>query len=268
MKTANQRKMKRIIRGNTTFVTDLSPFGDTLKEIFNIASQIPPEHLTPRTTTDSWIVLVILTLCALIVGFARVREKQIFLYLFQGVFFVRSLDDLEKEEYKSHSSGSLLFILLFFTITAGTIYWMVFVQFPLGEWDRRMLSVFAPSVYFIYQLIMTTGAARLSGNAEAVKELNYFSIILTQFFGLIFLVEFFISYFQPEYMSKSVWVMGITYLCYLIVRFLRGFWIAINQGVPWYYIILYLWTLEILPLLIAVRVLYYDEFQRWMDTFV
>ena len=264
----NKQKMKRIIRGNTTFVADLSPRANTLNEIFYIAPQVPPEHLTPRTTTDSWLVLVILTVCALIVAFARVREKQIFLYLFQGVFFLRSLDDLEKEEYKARSSGSLLFILLFFTITAATIYWMIFVQFPLGEWDRRMLSVFVPSVYFLYQLIMTTGAARLSGNAEAVKELNYFSIVLTQFFGLVFLVEFFVSYVQPEYMRKSAWIMGITYLCYLSLRFLRGFWIAIKQGVPWYYIILYLWTLEILPLLIAVRLLYYDEFQRWTDTFV
>jgi len=50
----------------------------------------------------------------------------------------------------------------------------------------------------------------------------------------------------------------------LLLRFLRGFWIVSKQGVPWYYIILYFWTLEILPLLIVVKLLYNDEFQTWI----
>jgi len=210
------------------------------------------------------LVLVLFTVCALIVAFARVREKQIFLYLLQGVFFLRPLDELEKEEYKARSSASLLFLLLFFTVTAGTIYWMFFVQLPSSHWQALVLPAFMPAVYFIYQLLMTSIAARVSGNSETVRELNYFSILLAQFFGLVFLVEFFVSYFQPEFIERSAWVIGITYLIYLILRFLRGFWIAMNQGVPWYYIILYFWTLEILPLLIVAKLLYYEEFQIWI----
>jgi|GEM_PF-2367619 len=265
MKTPDERKMKRMIRGNTTFVPIIQlNLEESLNDILNITSGPIPEHLTPRTDTDSALIIVLFSLCALIVAVARIREKQIFLYLFQGVFFLKPLDDLAKDEYKSRSSSSLLFLLLFITVTSGTIYWIYFVQLPLGQWHELLLPVFIPSIYFLYQLFITNLAARVTGNAEAVTELNYFAIILTQFFGLVFLVEFFVSYFQPEYIQETSWLLGMTYFVYLILRFLRGFWISIHQGVSWYYIILYFWTLEILPILIVVKLLYYDEFQTWI----
>lgn len=223
-----------------------------------------PAHLTPRTTTDSWLVIVLFSICALIIAIARVREKSVFLYLAQGVLFLKPLDDLSREAYKTRSAGSLLLLLLFFLITAGTVYWLFFVKVPFGQWEQMTIPVFVPSVYFLYQLMMTNLAARISGKPDAVTELNYFTLILTQFFGLVLLLEFFIIYFQPTFVESSVWLLGATYIVYLLVRLLRGFWITMSHGVSWYYIILYFWTLEILPLFVVARLLYYDEFQDWI----
>lgn len=223
-----------------------------------------PQHLTLRTTSESGVVLALFVACILLVAVARFREKQVFLYLFQAVFFLRPLDDLSKDEYKVRSATSLLFILQFLVITAGSVYWSFFRVEPLSNWNHLLIPLFVPGIYFLYQLIVSNLAVRFSGNSGILQEFNYFTLVLTQLFGLLLLLELFVSYFQRDFVFKSVWMMAITYLTYLLLRFLRGFWIVSKQGVPWYYIILYFWTLEILPLLIVVKLLYNDEFQTWI----
>jgi hypothetical protein len=223
-----------------------------------------PEHLTPRATSESVLMLGLFVTCVLLVAMGRSREKHVFLYLSQAVFFLKPLDDLSKDSYKLRSAASVLFIVQFVAITAGIVYQVFFRYSPAGNWQQMLLPLFVPGVYLVYQFVVSNLAARISGHRAAVQELNYFTLVLTQFFGLLFLVELFVSYFQPAFAEKTAWLLGITYLIYLLIRFLRGFWIVLNQGVPWYYIILYFWTLEILPLLIAARLLYYDEFLTWI----
>ncbi|MDH4471949.1 MAG: DUF4271 domain-containing protein [Fluviicola sp.] len=234
-----------------------------MSALLTLQNELPP-HLTPRTTSESGVVLALFVVCVLLVAVARFREKQVFIYLFQAVFFLRPLDDMAKDEYKAQSATSVLFILQFLVITAGSVYWLFFRFEPLSNWNQLLIPLFVPGIYFLYQLIVSNLAARFSGNSGILQEFNYFSLVLTQLFGLLLLLELFVSYFQPAFVFKSAWIIAITYLTYLLIRFLRGFWIVGKQGVPWYYIILYFWSLEILPLLIVVKLFYYDEFQTWI----
>ena len=149
-----------------------------------------PQHLTPRTTSESGVVLALFVACVLLVAIARFREKQVFLYLFQTVFFLRPLDDA-KDEYKVQSSASILFILQFLVITAGSIYWLFFRFEPLSHWNQLLIPLFVPGIYFLYQLIVSNLAARFSGNAGILQEFNYFTLVLTQLFGVLLLLELF-----------------------------------------------------------------------------
>lgn len=220
-----------------------------------------PQHLIPRSEPESLVVLGLFVVCIFMVALARMRERSIFLYLFQGVFMFKSLEDLSKEDYKTQSPASLLFVIQFLFITAGSVYWLYFLNTPLTDW-QRFIPVLVPAIYFLYQLFISNIATRFSGNPGLLQEFNYFTLLLTQLFGILFLVELFVAYFRPE--PILTWVMIGTYVFYLLFRFIRGFWIVFKQGVPWYYIILYFWTLEILPLLVATRLLYHDEFQNWI----
>lgn len=223
-----------------------------------------PEHLVPRNTPESVVVLVLFVACLLLTAIASSAERQVFPVMIQAVFFLRPLDDLYRDSYKTSSLSSVLFIAQFLLMTAGAVYWLFFLRTPLENLPQLLVPLFMPAIYFVYQFVVTNVAARIGGEAEIMAQLNYFSLLLTQFFGIVFFAELFISYFQPSLIEKSEWLLGMTYLAYLAIRFLRGFWIVAQNGVPWYYIILYFWTLEILPLLIVARLLYYKEFQAWI----
>lgn len=223
-----------------------------------------PEHLSYRTSSDSALVLTLFVVCILLVAIARSMQKHVFLYLIQGVFFLKPLEDLSRESYKQGSASSVLILFQFVLITAGTVYWTFFLRMPPEHILQELVPLAIPTIYLLYQLTMSNLIARISGNADSVQELTYFTLVLSQFFGLLLLVELFVSYFQPSFSEMSAWVLTGTYVSYLVIRFLRGFWIVLSQGVSWYYIILYFWTLEILPLLVVGRLLYYDEFQAWI----
>lgn len=220
-----------------------------------------PQHLIPRSEPESMLVLGLFVVCIILVALARMRERDVFLYLFQGVFLVKPLDELAREDYKTQSPASLLFILQFLFITAGSVYWLYFLNTPLTDW-QRLVPILVPMIYFLYQLFISNLAVRLSGTQGLLQEFNYFTLLLTQLFGVLFLIELFIAYFRPE--PLLTWVMIVTYIVYLLFRFTRGFWIVMKEGVPWYYIILYFWTLEILPLLVVAKLLYNDEFRDWI----
>ena len=89
-----------------------------------------PEHLIPRTTSESVLVLVLFIVCILFIAIGRYREKYVFVYLAQAVFFLKPLEELAREQYKARSATSLLFILQFFLISAGAVYWF-FCAHPL-----------------------------------------------------------------------------------------------------------------------------------------
>ena len=220
-----------------------------------------PSHLTPRNDYGSMFVVSILLVSIFIIALARLRERNVFIYLVHGTFLARSLEDLSKEEYKAGSTGSVLFTFLFVIVTAGAGYWLFFVNESLSNWNRLLLPVFFPAIYLFYQLAIASLASKIFSNQEAGEEINYFTLIITQFFALVLLCELFLFYFQTEFQREKMTIIVGTYIVYLAVRFLRGFWIAFSKGVSWYYIILYFWTLEILPLLIILKLLYFKDFQ-------
>jgi hypothetical protein len=86
-------------------------------------------------------------------------------------------------------------------------------------------------------------------------EINFLTSSLMQLAGLVLLVELVVIYFQSSLMPYCQWITLGTLLFFQTIRLFRGFFHALVEGVSWYYIILYLWTLEILPLLIAINIL-------------
>lgn len=223
-----------------------------------------PEHLSARTNNQSLLNLALISGCIFMTALARSQQRGAFLYLVQGVFFLKPLEELSKEEYKSNSTASFVFVFQFFLVTSSVLFWLFSFKEKAEMFSEFNVLIIVPTIYFVYQFIMTNLAGRISGSSTALTLMNYYTVLLTQLFGLIFLFEFFVSYFQPQVQVYSPVIMGITYISYLLLRFLRGFWIVAEQGVRWYYIILYFWTLEILPLLIAMKLLFRIEFQDWI----
>jgi len=74
-----------------------------------------------------------------------------------------------------------------------------------------------------------------------------------QFSGLVCTVLSFFWVLHTFDDRLMLFLFAITILFQLILRVVKEFWCVLQAGVMWYYIILYLCTLEILPLLAAFQ---------------
>jgi hypothetical protein len=219
-----------------------------------------PEHLTPKADQGSAVIVGVLLASIVLIALARLREQHLFLYLFQGIFALKPLDELSRDSYRPSSTGSVLLTLLYMLVSAGTVYWLISVN-PSAQNSRQwLLPVVLPSAYLLYQLLLPGLAARIIDRGETIADVNYSTLIIMQFFAVILLLELFMSYFQRGLLFDSFQVVAVTFVVFQALRLVRGFWLGINQGISWYYIILYFWTLEILPLLILVKLLYFKDF--------
>jgi hypothetical protein len=221
-------------------------------------------ELIPRSSLHSPLVLVLLISCIVFVSLARLRQRELFAVLGQNTLFFRTLEEQQKDGKRVSFGSTWLLIVQFALITSGAIYWYYFNRAPIQNWFYALIPLSAPTIYLMYQLFLARMTGWITGSQEFAQEINYYTLNTFQLVGILLLLEFFFSYFQPQWVGQSQVILLITYMAFLLVRFLRGFLLGLQFGISWYYLILYFWTLEILPLLVISRMLYKEEFQIWL----
>lgn len=221
-------------------------------------------ELIPRSSLHSPLVLVLLISCIVFVSLARLRQRELFAVLGQNTLLFHTLEEQQKDGKRVSFGSTWLLIVQFALITSGATYWFYFNRTPIENWMFIILPLSAPTIYLMYQLILVRFTGWITGSTDFAQEMNYYTLNTFQVVGILLLLEFFFSYFQPQWVSESQVILLITYLSFLVIRFLRGFLLGLQFGISWYYLILYFWTLEILPLLVISRMLYKEEVQIWL----
>lgn len=220
--------------------------------------------LTERSTNYSYLIIAALGLCLLLISAARLRQREIFLILGQNTFFFQSLSEQYKNGIRENPLSSIFLVFQYIIISGTYIYW--YNHFSLVDFNTYQTIVLTtfPAILLVYHLFTISLAGTITGFAQVIQEVNQLTLTMAQTAGIVILIEFFFIYFQPELITESKLIIGGTFLFFIVLRIIRAFYHAIQLGVSWYYIILYLWTLEILPLLIAIKLVFPSEISSWL----
>lgn len=221
-------------------------------------------QLTERSAHNSYGIIAALGICLLLISAARLRQREVFLILGQSTFLFQSITERYKSGIRENPMTSLFLILQYFIICAICIYW--YNHFSLDDFStyQTFILIAFPVILFLYQFVIISLTGVITGFRDIIQEMNQLTFTLTQSAGIVILIEFIFIYFQPQFVLESKLIIGGTFLFFLILRIIRGFYHAFQLGVSWYYIILYLWTLEILPLLIVIKLVFNDEISSWL----
>ncbi|MNJ89125.1 hypothetical protein D3C87_66870 [compost metagenome] len=220
--------------------------------------------LTERSTGYSYLILAALGLCLLLVSAARLRQREVFLILGQNTFFFNSIVEQYKNGVRENPLTSIFLVFQYIIISGIYIYW--YNEFSLVDFNtyQTIILICFPGILLVYHLFTISLAGTITGFKEVILEVNQLTLTMVQTAGIVILIEFFFIYFQPELLAESKLIIGGTFLFFIVLRIIRGFYHAIQLGVSWYYIILYLWTLEILPLLIVLKLVFPGEISNWL----
>jgi len=108
----------------------------------------------------------------------------------------------------------------------------------------------------IVRLLLLNLTGIIFENRQVINEQTHSSYLINKNLGLILLPLVFTAFYTNQIISKIILVTGLILIAIAtLYRLIRVFQIILRNGVLFYYAILYLCTLELLPLVIGSKIL-------------
>lgn len=247
-------------------------FLDSLKEVYTVKngdffawhSQFKKisnltENGVPKRSRDSWVLAVIASLM-LFLAIIRVSYPNEVLSMVQGFYNNRVLSQINKED-NLFNSWPFIFLYLLFGFTIGLFLYLVSKYTQLGGVTEgfNLYLVFSISILILFTLKILT--IRIIGFLFDLPKLvrEYVSILYLSYFNtaILFLPLVLIMALQPKTSAPIYVVIAVLLLVTIFfIQFMRaGASIFKTHSLSKFYLILYLCTLEIGPILILIKVL-------------
>ncbi|MFN5877928.1 MAG: DUF4271 domain-containing protein, partial [Flavobacteriales bacterium] len=178
------------------------------------------------------------------------------------VFFRNtSVDQILKENMRLNSLSSVLLVINYFVSFSLCIFILFNRVFLLEAKWSLVIALSIPFLWFVLEIIGLLMIGWLTGEQKRLETSVINSITGSQFSGLVLTVIALFWIMNPEWNSIFL-ALFLALLCLkFFTRLLKNSLAVLTAGVPWYYLILYFCTLEILPLFVA----YYYVLRNFLE---
>lgn len=196
---------------------------------------------------------LILALSFLLLAITRLSQHSILFNL--GGLFVRSasIRVFAKENNALNPASWIALSLNYILTTTYFMFLVVSNELPsfkayTPEW---FLLLFLPLAYPIFNIFNQSLAAWLIGEEVLVKESLLIEFTTAHIIGFIYSFLLLFYLLDPNYYLEIRNIALGVLLALFLWRIIRSMFAVYKRGGLWYYIILYLCTLEILPLVVV-----------------
>ena len=209
-------------------------------------------ELIERNTQMNSYLLVIILLCFAFVGVARVAQPDLIAQTFTGFFKVKRPDSNGFEGSKLQPSMTALIILNYIISFSTCVFLLLYEQSNMLEtvW-LTMKIVFALT---FLQLINFRLVFILSGERAILDSMSAVNKQIWSFGGFILTCIALLWILNQELQHGFEQLFFMVFSSLIVWRIVKGLLLAAQLRYKWYYLILYLCTLEILPLLILSKI--------------
>ncbi len=207
----------------------------------------------------SWL-LVIMVFSIMILGYLYSAFNSRFNTFIKSVFVSRFASQSSREERSlTHPVSfflSLNFILIsslfILQLISSKVFFDSGIEFSFFSFLILMTLVFL--VYFI-KIIVLKVFAYFTAKQEIISEYIFILFLVNHFLGVALLpIVVLIAYGPTSFINGIVYVGAIFFLGAFVFRIGRGISaVLVNRESTLFYLILYLCTLEILPLIIGIK---------------
>jgi hypothetical protein len=215
----------------------------------------------PKTKTEyipDWTIVLILALFILLASIRNASETYL-LQLFQSLFNKKAAIRLFNE--KISTLFNVTFKLdSFFLIVTGLFIYQVVDHFSEFSPDEELLFCGIITLAFIVFVFLKHMLYRISGAifdiGEEIQEYIFHAKTGNRIMGIIlFPVVLFLFMIKGDYADYLLYFGIVSVAIFCIINILRGIIIIAQKVFSVYYMILYLCTLEILPILLVWKIL-------------
>jgi hypothetical protein len=201
-------------------------------------------------------LLVIILVCFAFVGVARVAQPDLISQTFSGFFKVKRPDSNGFEGSKLQPSMSALIVLNYIISFSTCVFLSLYEQINMLEtaWVTFKI-VFA---FTFLQLLNFRLVFLLTGERAILDSMSAVNKQIWSFGGFILTCIALLWILNQELQHVFEQLFFIVFSLLVVWRIVKGLLLAVQLRYKWYYLILYLCTLEILPLLILCKLAWHN----------
>jgi len=184
---------------------------------------------------------------------ANTKSFEIVLQLF---FRPRKTVSRIKENWPIFGTASWLLVLNFIITLAHSFFLSLLATGTEENFSLILISVGIASTFFFLAFVSMFLISILTGMNKVYQIPMQLTWVLPQFIGLVLFLTNLIWVLNPLFSNPLIYIFLVAFLLLSIQRILRSAFFLLTNGVEWYYILLYLCTLEIMPVSILAWLLY------------
>lgn len=222
-----------------------------LQVFFNTGQVEIPEMLSVKDGGYLFFLGGLIFLSFLVLALVKRSNQRVFIVLFQLFFNSSSLEQKMKDSLKFTSFASIFLLINYLMTFTICIFLLLNYSQIFPEWLNIWISVAIPITTLIIQVVFVLTINWLTGASLPLGPIIGNTLIVFELSG-VFLSILSLSWILNNELSYYLIIafIGIVSITQ-IFRILKNSLAVLNNGVGWYYILLYFCTLEILPLFVA-----------------
>lgn len=226
-------------------------------KILQVGNMVPELRTVPNLY-EYWMLipymLMLVNLAYMRMAYGRRLER-----LFSGMIRLQILRQIMREELVfSHRVSVLLFLnfaMVLGMILFGAIKYYHWEFLALAGWELYLALVGIIAGIYLFKLIFNTFLRKILRDKGLIKEYLFNVFLINKAIGVVLMpFAIAISFINLTHLHFLFIAIGVLYLLFIFFRVFQGIAMSLSYAVSRIYIILYLCTLEILPLMIVWKV--------------
>jgi len=205
-------------------------------------------QITERGNESIKIILAILLFCVTTIALSKFNNSDLFRSITKSFFRFKLIENNFNDENRIGFAASIL-LNINFILSLTICFFLAFTNFVSG--NEALIYALCFSAYLIIiQQISFRLVALLSGEHMISEEIGVLTKQIWHMAGLLFLIIALIWALNQQStltVSRFYFIILLTLFAF---RYIKGIFLCHKMGIKWYYLFLYLCTLEIMPSLL------------------
>lgn len=219
----------------------------------------PELKLLEREAQISTLLLCVAIIGFVLIGWSGMRTSGFLNLLVKNFFRISPKDKEFKESIKINFGATFLLFTNFFI--AFSLCFFLVLREHLNKSDSAILALFTSILFVSIQQFGYRFVLLLSGEKEVSESITTVNRNTWQFGGILLLVLATVWTLNSNQTELLSYIFFTLLVLMLILRMLKGLFLSFKRKIRWYYFIVYLCTLEILPAFIFFKIAY--GFFQW-----
>jgi hypothetical protein len=204
-------------------------------------------HLIWRPNSIYNWAIVSLFASFILITITKLNTPYFFKTLISAIYKNRNVKRIYLDEFPLSRVSHFLLLINYFLNLSFLTFFLLNENVHESFWFSFLTAIVVPIYFYFSPLLFLSVTEFISGEKNFSHEIKMTNTIVNQFFGLVCMGTLLFWVFNNHLHQVLQTIVFSVIIFMFLFRLFRGFVFAFSKSLPWYYIILYFCTFELLP---------------------